>query len=152
MRLKCSNHAVNIMPMKKPQKVKICCISSQNEANIAIEMGASVLGLVGPMPSGPGIIDNQLIKEIKRFGSDVEIAPKRAYVSIRRKKQFALIQPSTKSRLDVGINLKGVDSSGKLEASGSFNAMCSHRVRIESIDNVTPDLIGWLKEAYEQAG
>jgi hypothetical protein len=94
----------------------------------------------------------KLIEEIKKFGSDVEIAPKRAYVSIRRKKQFALIQPSTKTRLDVGINLKGVEPGGKLEASGSFNAMCSHRVRIESQGDVTAELFGWLKAAYEQAG
>lgn len=95
---------------------------------------------------------NQLIEKIKKFGSDVEIAPKRAYVSIRRKKQFALIQPSTKTRLDVGINLKSVKPEGKLEASGSFNTMCSHRVRIESQDDISPDLIGWLKASYEQAG
>jgi phosphoribosylanthranilate isomerase len=50
--------------MQKRPKVKICCISSQNEAQLAIELGASVLGLVGPMPSGPGIIDNPLIKQI----------------------------------------------------------------------------------------
>jgi phosphoribosylanthranilate isomerase len=36
-------------------KVKICCISSQEEAALAIKYGASALGLVGPMPSGPGI-------------------------------------------------------------------------------------------------
>jgi predicted transport protein len=95
---------------------------------------------------------NRLIQEIKQFGSDVEVAPKRAYVSIRRKKQFALIQPSTKTRLDVGINLKSVKPEGKLEASGSFNTMCSHRVRIESQDDISPDLIGWLKASYEQAG
>lgn len=45
-------------------KVKICCISNQQEAELAIKMGASVLGLVGPMPSGPGIIDDHLIQEI----------------------------------------------------------------------------------------
>lgn len=95
---------------------------------------------------------NQLIKEIKKFGSDVEVAPKKAYVSIRRKKQFALIQPSTKTRLDVGINLKDVDPSGKLEASGSFNAMCSHRVRIESNADLTAHLFDWLRAAYEEAG
>lgn len=47
-----------------PPKVKICCISSKEEANLAIQYGAAAIGLVGPMPSGPGIIDNSLIKEI----------------------------------------------------------------------------------------
>lgn len=45
-------------------KVKICCISSEAEARLAIKYGASVIGLVGPMPSGPGIIANELIKKI----------------------------------------------------------------------------------------
>jgi len=94
---------------------------------------------------------NKLIKAITAFGKDVELAPKRAYVSIRAKKQFALIQPSTKTRLDVGINLKGTPPSGKLEASGSFNAMCSHRVRIEKENDMDKALINWLKTAYEQA-
>lgn len=94
---------------------------------------------------------DKLIIEINKFGNDVKIAPKKAYVSIRRKKQFALIQPSTKTRLDVGINLKGAEPSGSLEASGSFNSMCSHRVRIEDDSHINEDLINWLKSAYDNA-
>lgn len=93
-------------------------------------------------------IYQHLMAEIQKFGPDVEVAPKKAYVSLRRNKQFALIQPSTKTRLDVGISLKGVAPVGKLEASGNFNAMCSHRVRIEQLDDVTPEVIGWLRQAY----
>lgn len=92
-----------------------------------------------------------LINEMKQFGDDVAFVPKKTYVSVKAKKQFALIQPSTKTRLDVGINLKGKEPEGKLEKSGSFNAMCSHRVRIEQPEDVTPALMGWLREAYEQA-
>jgi phosphoribosylanthranilate isomerase len=44
--------------------IKICCISSIEEANMAIEAGASAIGLVGQMPSGPGIISDDLIAEI----------------------------------------------------------------------------------------
>ncbi len=93
-------------------------------------------------------IYQKLLAEIRQFGPDVEIAPKKAYVSLRRNKQFALIQPSTKTRLDLGLSLKGVAPSGVLEASGNFNAMCSHRVRIEQISEVTPEVIQWLKQAY----
>ena len=95
---------------------------------------------------------DSLKKKIGAFGKDVEFAPKKAYVSVRRKKQFALIQPSTKTRLDIGINLKDVKPFEKLEASGSFNAMCSHRVRVESTGDIDNDVITWLKQAYEQAG
>lgn len=96
-------------------------------------------------------IYDALVKAVGRFGKDVEISPKKTYVSLRRNKQFALIQPTTKTRLDVGINLKGVAPAGKLESSGSFNAMVSHRVRVESVKDVDKDLIGWLKQAYDQA-
>ena len=94
---------------------------------------------------------DQLVSEIQGFGSDVELAPKKAYVSLRRSKQFGLIQPSTASRVDVGLNLKGVEPQGALEASGSFNAMCSHRVRLSSPDDISPELIGWLRQAYDAA-
>lgn len=47
-------------------KIKVCCISSIEEATFAIEAGASALGLVGEMPSGPGIISDQLIQTISQ--------------------------------------------------------------------------------------
>lgn len=94
----------------------------------------------------------KILKEIKSFGNDVEISPKKAYVSIRRKKQFAIIQPTTKTRLDVGLNMKGIEPKGALEASGSFNSMCTHRVRVEDEKSLNKELVSWLKKAYEQAG
>ena len=45
-------------------RVKICCISSVAEARLAVEQGASALGLVSSMPSGPGVIDEEIIAEI----------------------------------------------------------------------------------------
>ena len=53
--------------MKTKVRVKICCISSEEEAKAAIESGASALGLVGKMPSGPGVIDDDLIARIARL-------------------------------------------------------------------------------------
>ena len=89
-----------------------------------------------------------IINAVKKFGKDVEVAPKKAYVSLRRSKQFAIIQPSTKTRVDVGINLKGVKPEERLEASGSFNSMVSHRVRLTEKKEVNKELIAWLKDAY----
>lgn len=96
-------------------------------------------------------IYDKLLKVVHGFGKDVEAAPKKAYVSLRRNKQFAILQPSTATRLDVGINLKGVKPSGRLEASGSFNAMLSHRVRVESIKECDAELTKWLRQAYDEA-
>jgi len=94
-------------------------------------------------------IYDALIGEISKFGPDLEIAPKKAYVSLRRHKQFGIIQPSTKTRVDVGINLKGAEPTERLEASGSFNAMVSHRVRLSAAGEVNPELVAWMKRAYE---
>lgn len=92
-----------------------------------------------------------ITQRVKKFGSDVEISPKKSYVSFRRNKQFALIQPSTRTRVDLGINLKGEPAEGKLEASGSFNQMVSHRVRLESLDDIDDKVESWLKRAYQNA-
>ncbi len=80
-----------------------------------------------------------------------EIAPKKAYVSLRRAKQFAIIQPSTRTRVDLGLNLKGRPAGKRLEASGSFNAMVSHRVRLTSPEDVDGDVRRWLAEAWSGA-
>jgi len=96
-------------------------------------------------------IYDALLAAIGKFGP-VEISPKKAYVSLRRARQFAIIQPSTATRLDVGIQLKDVKPTDRLEASGSFNAMVSHRVRVESVSAVDKELVGWLQQAYAAAG
>lgn len=80
----------------------------------------------------------------------LELSPKKAYVSLRHNKQFGIIQPSTKTRLDVGLNLKGEAVTDRLEASGSFNAMVSHRVRLGGVDDVDDELIAWLKMAFDR--
>ena len=95
-------------------------------------------------------IYDALIAAVTKFG-DVEVSPKKAYVSLRRAKQFAIFQPATATRLDVGIKLKDVEPVRRLEASGSFNAMVSHRVRVETLKDVDKKLVGWLRQAYDAA-
>ena len=95
---------------------------------------------------------DKIMTEINKFGKDIEVSPKKAYVSLRRKKQFAIIQPSTKDRLDIGLNIKGVPPSGNAEDGSKWNAMCTHRIKIEEEKTVNKDLIAWIKKAYEQAG
>ena len=101
--------------------------------------------------AGLRLIYDTLVTAVGKFGSDVEVSPKKTCVSLRRSKQFALIQPTTKTRVDVGINLKGVSPKGRLEASGSFNAMVSHRVRVSKQSEIDEELLGWLKQAYDAA-
>ncbi len=93
----------------------------------------------------------KLVGIVQGFGKDVELAPKKAYVSLRRSKQFGLIQPSTATRLDIGLTLKGMAPKGRLEASGSWNAMVTHRVKLASASEVDAEVKAWLKQAYEAA-
>jgi hypothetical protein len=95
-------------------------------------------------------IYDEIMLQVRRFGEDVEVSPKKTYVSLRRAKQFALLQPAA-SRMDVGIKLTGIAPTARLEPSGSFNAMVTHRVRVGSTGEVDAQLVGWLREAYEQA-
>ncbi|MBI1250647.1 MAG: DUF4287 domain-containing protein [Alphaproteobacteria bacterium] len=85
---------------------------------------------------------------VQTLGPDVELSPKKTCVSFRRKKQFALAEPATKTRIDLGIQLKGAPAEGRLEAWGG---MVSHKIRLESTKDFDASVKAWLKQAYEQA-
>lgn len=92
-----------------------------------------------------------LIKMIQKLGDDIIVTPKKGSVSMIRKKQFALIKPATKTRIDLGLKLVGKELTARLQNSGPFGTMCTHRVQIESIKQVDKELKEWLMEAYEKA-
>jgi len=92
-----------------------------------------------------------VLTAVSQFGPDVEIAPKKTYVSLRRSKQFAIVKAATRTRVDLGLNLKGVDATSRLEGGNVFSGMCSHRVRLTAPDDVDAAVTAWLKQAYDQA-
>ena len=94
---------------------------------------------------------DQLLKVIGKFGSEVTITPKKDSVSCIRKRQFALIKPATRTRIDLGLKLPGKPTTARLENSGPFGSMCTHRVRLESAAEVDPELTAWPQEAYDSA-
>ena len=94
---------------------------------------------------------DKIAKEISKFGKDIEISPKKTYISFVRKKQFALIQPSARTRLDIGLNLKGEAPSGIAEDGKSWNAMCTHRIRVEDEKTIGKELFSLLKKAYGES-
>ena len=96
-------------------------------------------------------IYNELIKYVNSLGKDVTITPKKGSVSVIRKRQFVLIKPATKSRIDLGFKLKGKPTTERLENSGPFGTMCTHRVQLTSADQVDAELKDWIKEAYEMS-
>jgi len=94
----------------------------------------------------------QLRNHIRTLGSDIEMVSKKAAVSFRRKRQFVLIQPSTKTRIDLGLKLDNTACEGRLEASGPFGSMCSHRIQLSETTPPDDEVFGWIKQAYDQAG
>ena len=95
-------------------------------------------------------IHEKLMAAIAQLGP-IEIAPKKAYVSLRRKKQFATVGPATRTRVDVGLNMKGVPAGGRLIELPP-GGMCQYRVSLTSADEVDPELLAWVRLAYEGAG
>jgi hypothetical protein len=95
-------------------------------------------------------IHDALMAAITTFG-EFEVLPKKGYVSLRRKKQFAMLGPGANTRVDVGINMKGVPATERLIALPA-GGMCQYNVRVTTVKEVDKELIAWIKQAYEAAG
>lgn len=95
-------------------------------------------------------IHDALMKQIEKFG-EFEVAPKKGYVSLRRKKQFAMIGPATQTRFEVGLNMKDVAATERLAAMPP-KGMCDYKVKLTDADEVDAELIDWLRTAFEAAG
>jgi hypothetical protein len=95
-------------------------------------------------------IHDALMAEIFKFG-EFEVQPKKGYVSLRRKKQFAMIGPATNTRVEVGLNVKDLLVDERLLAQPK-GSMCNYIVRVVALDEVDADLIGWVRAAFDSAG
>lgn len=95
-------------------------------------------------------IHEKLIQQLNKFG-EYEIAPKKGYVSLRRKRQFAMIGPRTNTRFEVGINAKDFERNPRLieQPRGS---MCNYIVNLTDVKEVDSELVAWLRAAYKGAG
>lgn len=87
---------------------------------------------------------------IKAFGA-FEEAPKKTYISLRRKKQFAMVGPATKDSVEIGLNAKDLPPHARLKVQPP-GGMCQVTTRITSAAEVDAALKGWLKQAYDAAG
>lgn len=95
-------------------------------------------------------IHDRVMAAIGKFGP-FEVAPKKSYVSLRRKKQFATIGPATNTRFEVGLNMKGVPATARLEALPP-GGMCQYRVKVADAKEVDAELLAWIRQAYDAAG
>lgn len=95
-------------------------------------------------------IHDALMAAIQGFGT-FEIAPKKGYVSLRRKRQFAMITPATNSRVEVGINCKSLLADERLIEMPA-GSMCNYKVKVTRVDEVDDTVVGWIRQAYDNAG
>ena len=95
-------------------------------------------------------LHEQLMAEIAKLG-DFEIAPKKSYVSLRRKKQFAMLGPATKDALELGLNAKELAPAPRLKAMPP-GGMCPYAVRLGTSAEIDAELLGWVRAAYAAAG
>jgi predicted transport protein len=106
--------------------------------------------LKGREPIRP--ILTRLASFIEELGGDVKVEPRQTYVAFSRARQFALLQPSTATRLDVGIVLPDAEETQRLRPAGSFGSgRISHRVSLAHEDEIDDELTGWLRAAYDVA-
>jgi hypothetical protein len=95
-------------------------------------------------------IHEKVMAEINQFG-EFEIAPKKTYLSLRRKRQFAMLGPGTKGRVELGLNMKGLEGTERLVVQEP-GGMCQYKAFISSVEEVDAELIAWLRRAYDSAG
>ena len=99
--------------------------------------------------SGLRPIHDRLMTAIQEFGP-FEAAPKKGYISLRRKRQFVMLTPATKTRFEVGLNMKGVPATERLIELPP-GGMCQYKVNLSTVEDVDAELIDWIKLAYERA-
>jgi hypothetical protein len=129
------------------------CLKSDG-ASAAAAKGATTGDVLAEIYAGPKEalrpIHDAFMAAIGTFG-DFEIAPKKGYVSLRRTKQFAMIGPGTKTRVDIGINMKGVKGTARLVELPP-GGMCQFKVAVTDPKEVDKELLGWVKQAFDAAG
>jgi hypothetical protein len=116
--------------------------------------GASPVDVVDAIYTGAKAplrpIHDRFMREISAVGT-FEVAPKKGYVSLRRKKQFAMIGPATNSRVEVGLNMKDVAGTDRLLAQPP-GGMCQYKVKLTDAKEVDSELMQWVRRAYDTAG
>ena len=116
-----------------------------------LQKGANEL-IDGQYADRPGIrpIFDRVVETLPMVGQ-VELQARKTYVALLSpKRTFASIQPTTRSRVDIGLRLDGVAPTGRLEPAKSIGqSSMTHKIGLASPDDVDDEAVGWLRRAYE---
>lgn len=91
-------------------------------------------------------LHDAVMNEISKLG-EFSIAPKKGYLSLRRKRQFVMIGPGSKNRLELGLNMKGIPPTERLIEQPP-GGMCQYKVFFSFEKEIDAELIGYLRTAY----
>jgi len=124
-------------------------------ALVALDAGASppadpVDALYAGRPDVRAIHD-RLWSVISGLGDDIEVAPKKGYLSLRRRTQFAMVKPAAR-HLDLALVIPDAAVTPRFESAASFNALFTHRVRVRSVADIDDELVAWIRRAFDRAG
>lgn len=96
-------------------------------------------------------ISEAILTHARALGSDVTVVVQKTAVSLRRKKQFAVVRAASSKRVELGLNL-GKDTPPPSDRVTPATGMCTHRSNVTALDQVDAALVGWLQQAYDRAG
>jgi len=135
-------------------RLAITALNPTSAADPAAATGAAAPDSVDSLYAGTKAslrpIHLRVMSVVDGFGAPIEIAPKKGYLSLRRRTQFAMLKPAAK-QVDLGLILPGEPVTPRLEDARTFNALFTHRVRLFSVDDVDEQVTGWLRTAWEHA-
>lgn len=113
--------------------------------------GADVLDAIySGAKAGLRPLHEALMTRLQEFG-EFEIAPKKTYLSLRRKKQFAMLGPATNTQVELGLNSKTLVGGERLKALPP-GGMCNFKLRLSSATEIDAQLLDWARAAYAEAG
>ena len=97
-------------------------------------------------------IYDEILKVGLKVGKDVKACPCQTIVPLYRKHVFAQIKPTTTKRIDIGFALGDIKAKGRLIDTGGFakKDRITHRIPLESVDDIDDEVKQWLKAAYDR--